>query len=231
MARVSGRKAGEAVVRSARGFVAEQVRLEQDAADEFREALAGPAAAVERLIRTRAADRPSALLEVSALDAILTLHGKAAREMTKAMAWWHWQVILASARHVRNELRWCEQKAGKGYAGIADRIHGRMMLDALSLQSAFADRTGGMPLVVGEDLLEGLRRQVRLASEAEDDVDTLVARVMSEEPVDAYGISGVGVWWRTARPFGANLMTSAVQASNLLRTAAMERWNETAEAS
>lgn len=228
VARVPGGKAGAAVDRSARAFVREAVKIEVSAAVAFEAALAGPIDKVERLIRTRAKDDPQALLDAATFAQIRAWHSEAVAEAVDGWAWWHWQILVESARTVRNEMRWAEKASADGYAGISGEVEGPVMLHAVDLNAAAVDRVQGMAGRAHEDLVTGLRRQVMLAKEAEEGVDMLVSRVLSREPVRAHGITGRGVWWRTAYPLGAALTTSSVQAANDLRTSAMERWNETA---
>lgn len=228
VARVPGGKAGAAVDRSARAFVRESVKIEVSAAVAFEAALAGPIDKVERLIRTRAKDDPQALLDAATFAKVRAWHSEAVAEAVDGWAWWHWQILVESTRKVMAEMRWAEKASAAGYAGISDEIEGRVVVEALALHVFATERMQGMAAAAHEDLVTGLRRQVMLAKEAEEGADMLVARVLSREPVRAHGITGRGVWWRTAYPLGAALTTSSVQASNSLRTRAMERWNATA---
>lgn len=81
-----------------------------------------------------------------------------------------------------------------------------------------------------EQTLEGfhreLNRQIVLAVEHGDFVD----RVVSVEPLNLEGNAGRGVWWRGASTLKTQARASSVQAVNGVRSAAIELFNEAANA-
>ena len=225
MARVGARKAGDEIARSAQRFVRRSVEIEDAAVVRFREALEAGVPTARRVVRSAWQDDPPSLADVATVSRLTELHTAA---LTKALEAWDealWQIMVAGIRSAERELRWIVRFAESEDMPIVTRVAESMMVHALPTWEQGHTRARAGVSYTAETFREQVVRQALLAREAEDDVDVVEARILEPGKVDAHGISGRGVWWRSVDSLSSGLTTISVQSANLVKQQSIELFN------
>ena len=135
-----------------------------------------------------------------------------------------------SLTSIGEELRLCERTLAPAYAGIAAR--------ATAYAESLAPDVIAQAVQLHSKNLAGARksfdeelgRMMVCSITDQDDVDKVMARVFSPDPVRGLGIAGRGIWHRTPSWLDGSARACSIGVMNSVRELAMARFNVEADA-
>lgn len=228
--RLTRRRAGEKVEAAALAYLRKTGRMEQDAKDRIAGILEEHATPAERLFRRRVEEDRDSLRRVVSdarfLDRLVAAHRDAVGATEQVMV----DTVRASFREAHRsivrELRWVEQTMAVKYRGLATEVGSVLAGVSEDLVLQVRDRYAAQEAACLVQFEEAVRKQLYLAAEKPDDPVVVVRRVFSPTPVRAKGISGRGVWHRSASGLAGVVTHASIGGGGEIRLTAMRLFNE-----
>lgn len=229
MARLARRSAGSRVAARAQRLADDLLIVEEQCFEEIAALVARGAVPARKAVRKSltATDELASLASNAALARELQrLHINSTRRVFPVVRALFSSTADASVESMKDELGWCEATLGKKHRGLADAAvtfaSGQVGELVEQAMDAFEPVAVEQAVVFGQES----HKQMLLARQYEDTTDDLLARLFETEPVRRPGITGRGVWMRTASALNARTRLSSISLMNAVRVTAMMAFNE-----